>query len=60
MFVGELEYGDHPFHEGFAFNYVVFAMFVFFIVIVMMNLLTTVAILGNLHLLLGVSWLVEN
>ena len=33
MFVGELEYGDHPFVKEFAFNYIVFALFVFLVVI---------------------------
>lgn len=45
MFIGELEYGDHPFKENSSFNYIVFALFVFIVVIVVMNLLTTVAIL---------------
>ncbi len=45
MFIGELEFGDHPFAEGNSFSYVVFGLFVFIIVIVIMNLLTTVAIL---------------
>ena len=45
MFVGELEYGDYPFNTGFPFNYLVFSLFVFVVVIVLMNLLTGVALM---------------
>ena len=44
MFVGELEFGDHPFVRHYPFNYLVFALFVFLVVLVMMNLLTGVAL----------------
>lgn len=44
MFVGELEFGDHPF-KRYPFNFVVFALFVYLVVIVMMNLLTGMALM---------------
>ena len=44
MFVGELEYGDLPFNTHSIFNYVTFVLFVYLVVLVMMNLLTGVAL----------------
>ena len=44
MFVGELEYGDFPFEEYF-WNHLTFILFVYFVVLVMMNLLTGVALM---------------
>lgn len=47
MFVGELEYGDFPFQTGkfLIFNHLTFLLFVYFIVLVMMNLLTGMALM---------------
>ena len=42
---GELEFGDFPLRHSFPFNYLVFALFVFLVVIVMMNLLTGMALM---------------
>lgn len=44
MIIGELEYGDFPF-TSLVFNYITFGLFVFIVVIVMMNLLTGFAVL---------------
>ena len=44
MFVGELDYGALPFNTHQIFNYVTFVLFVYLVVLVMMNLLTGVAL----------------
>ena len=45
MFTGEFEFGDFPFGNNYYLTYLTFALFVFFITIVIMNLLTTVALM---------------
>ncbi len=45
MSVGELEYGDFPFRSGLILNYLAFVLFIYFIILVMMNLLTGIALM---------------
>ncbi len=45
MFVGELEFSDIPFNS--PFSYVFFLVFIFLIVVVLMNLLNGLAVSGN-------------
>lgn len=47
MFVGELEYGDFPFQDSRLWNHLTFILFVYFVVLVMMNLLTGVALMDG-------------
>ena len=47
MFVGELEYADFPFQPNVIWNYLTFVLFVFLVLLVMMNLLTGVALLDG-------------
>lgn len=47
MFVGELEFGDFPFVDNLFWNRFTLLLFVFFVLLVMMNLLTGVALMDG-------------
>ena len=49
MFVGELEFSEVPFHVNPRFSYIFFLVFVFLMVVVLMNLLNGLAVSYTVH-----------